>query len=384
MARFENVLFLGAGGGNDVFSTVLAVDAMRRYGHTWDRCSIAGVLSPFHEHAGLERVAPGFYRTGSGASARPHRRNDRHDPFPDPVVARMVERESQLGIDAVYALDLGEGSLGVSRTLRELFLRGMFTFVVVVDIGGDILGMSRVTTMSPMFEAMVLRGAIDAGIPFWTFVAGLGADGETEPHELEHAINWIAPIRERLYPGSVELWEGLYRSYVAETSPSRTIPLAADIFRNWTLHPDREERFNVPGSPTGESYVQRIRTVNLLFFYLFVKPQDIKNCMAVPCVSPFDWFSTTQLQLHTQNEANHRCERLPDGDVRAYLTPYFRKDRFERRLPILASELDAFARGEFDSAWMFPEDWTRMAERAPKNLRHVTDSAGLSLIGRAA
>jgi hypothetical protein len=185
----NKVLFIGAGGGTDVFSTVLAIDDLRRAGISWGRCSVAGLLSPFHSHEGFEEVIPGFYRTGRGATATPHRRIANQAPLPDGAVARMIEGEPALGIEAAYAFDLQEGSLGISRTLRELFLRGDFDFVVIVDLGGDILGASDRTAMSPMFEAILLRGVVDARVPAWVYVAGLGADGEGDPRDLERAVD---------------------------------------------------------------------------------------------------------------------------------------------------------------------------------------------------
>ena len=56
--RYENVLFVGTGGGNDIFSATLAILALRnRSNFGFKRCSIAGVVRPFHSYSGIEWTA---------------------------------------------------------------------------------------------------------------------------------------------------------------------------------------------------------------------------------------------------------------------------------------------------------------------------------------
>ncbi|MCI0532829.1 hypothetical protein L0Y49_01265, partial [bacterium] len=50
--RVDSILFVGIGGGNDVFSGILASLSLKRLGWKWGRADFAGVLSPFHHHTG--------------------------------------------------------------------------------------------------------------------------------------------------------------------------------------------------------------------------------------------------------------------------------------------------------------------------------------------
>jgi len=190
------------------------------------------------------------------------------------------------------------------------------------------------------------------------------------------------PDKQRLHSETIDLCERLYLAYVADATPSRSIPLMTDIFRTWTASADRTELFRVANSPTDEHVTRRIRTVSMLSSYVFRLPEIINNHWAVPCTRVFDWFVSTQLRFHVRNEANHQCERWSDGTVCAFLTPFVRGSHSPDRQRTLEMEVQAFEQGEFDAAWMFPEDWKRIQHSAPENLRLETSVAGLSLIRR--
>lgn len=58
----ESVLFMGTGGGNDIFSNLLAEPQLWSYGWRWDFAGIAGMLSPFHRHTVQETDIEGVGR----------------------------------------------------------------------------------------------------------------------------------------------------------------------------------------------------------------------------------------------------------------------------------------------------------------------------------
>src|SRR5437868_1843907 len=95
----DRILFLGIGGGNDVFSCILAMLSLREIGWTWNSCAIAGVLSPFHKHTGMHTRYHQVLEI-SAISKRHVVRNDRTIKigFVDSIVAELVQKEKNLGI----------------------------------------------------------------------------------------------------------------------------------------------------------------------------------------------------------------------------------------------------------------------------------------------
>ena len=59
----NRILFVGTGGGNDVFSTFLAAASLWEEGWRWKSCDVGGVISPFHIHTSVPTDIPGVYQT---------------------------------------------------------------------------------------------------------------------------------------------------------------------------------------------------------------------------------------------------------------------------------------------------------------------------------
>jgi hypothetical protein len=113
-----SVLFVGTGGGNDVFSCLLAADCLQQLGVRWEKARIAGLLSPFHRHTvgttadmGVARVSPYSRRYLQRYNA------PREIGFVDARVAALVETEHPLGIEEVLAFPIERTGLPEVRRL---------------------------------------------------------------------------------------------------------------------------------------------------------------------------------------------------------------------------------------------------------------------------
>ena len=187
--KLGKVLFVGIGGGNDVFSTVLAVQSLHNLGWSWNSCDIAGVLSPFHRHTCIGTDVVAVFCT-KPQSERFLVRNDGEVKigFVDATVSRMIHEKQLYGIREVFGLSLEFGTEGLTQTFRTL--SRFYDYFVLVDVGGDCFyrGKEDGHVLSPMFDGMVLRAFVDSKVPGILFEAGPGTDGELEPEALEKTL----------------------------------------------------------------------------------------------------------------------------------------------------------------------------------------------------
>ncbi|MEI6511264.1 MAG: DUF1152 domain-containing protein [Candidatus Uhrbacteria bacterium] len=236
MPRFKNVLFVGTGGGNDIFSTTLAMLSLRAAGIEWKSCSVAGVLSPFHRFDGLEPTdCPQVFSVPDRDIRRivPCRVDRIESPMVERTVAALASAELEMRIGQIYGLSLTEGTNGLTRAFRRL--AKSHDFVVLVDIGGDILFRGSETdprVLSPMFDAMVLEAFCTSGAPGILFEAGPGTDGEIHRGSLAETLNSPTVMRFPLAPSAVDEWERLFRTYVEPVRAGRTVPKTIEAFRS--------------------------------------------------------------------------------------------------------------------------------------------------------
>ncbi len=183
----ESILFVDTGGSNGIFSNLLPKLQLRSYGWHWKWAGIAGVLSPFHRHTvqetdidGVGRILPQSQRFLL------NRGDEREIPFVDAAVSKLVAHRPR--IKDVFGLSLERGTQGLTRAFKSLAKR--YSYIVLVDIGGDIMyGGERDThVLSPLFDAMVLRAFIDADVPGRLFEAGPGTDGELTIEALRETL----------------------------------------------------------------------------------------------------------------------------------------------------------------------------------------------------
>lgn len=381
MTTKRNVLFVGTGGGNDVFSTTLAMDALWRSGWRWQECAIAGVLSPFHAHSSQGSVwFPGATITMPGDTRSLIRKRDaRQIGFVDEAVSRMVAEERPHGCTLVYGLSLRNGTKGLTESFRTLAKR--YDYIVLVDLGGDIFygGAEDRHVLSPMFDSMVLRAFVDSGVAGCLIEAGPGTDGELEPGRLLDALVAAQASSHWIDPASIAWWNGLYRKWIEPVRPGRTVPLTIQAYGE-----EDQETLTVPfrarahvGSLKKYAYFDQTISVDLCARFYFVEPHRIVNPFAVTCNDPYDWFVKTQVaQQRTNCEANLEYLRGADGRITQLVTPspLFSPDD---RVELITFALHDILAGAADAAWIFPEDLALVPSGAIEAFAESFDAGGL-------
>jgi hypothetical protein len=354
--KLDKVLFLGTGGGNDIFSTLLAAMSLKRLGWTWSEAAIAGVLSPFHQHTGI-KVDPDILEI-TPQSARhllggPNAGQE--IGFVDAVMASWAAQSNNLNITKVLGFSLLHGSGGLTAALRGLSKQ--YGYVVLVDLGGDIFYRSWRDrhVLSPMFDAVVLKAFQDSGIDGVLFEAGPGTDGELEPEALTDVLRELDAQRYPLDSEVLQCWGSLYEGSVKPIRPGRTVPMLLKAVASDRLYLEEQYRCraHLGDFRLYHEFTQRISTLLCQNFYL-LDPHKCENSFAVRCTGPLDWFVQTQLKCPTNNEAN--LEYLwHQGQVWQFATP---SPLFNQQLryDLLVRCLCGWQAGECEGLWLLPTD----------------------------
>jgi len=378
---YDRVLFVGTGGGNDVFSTTLAPACLKRYGWHWQDCAFAGVLSPFHEHSTIPTGVPGVDRVPPGAERRLIRRGDpRKIGFIDGRVAEMVADDPLFACTEVFGLSLERGTVGLEQAFRDLARD--YDLIVLVDLGGDILYPGRDDRiLSPMFDAMVLRAFVDSGVNGFLFEAGPGTDGELLPETIREALDVSEADSYKLDPDIVDWWERLYQRWIEPVRPGRTVPMTIEAYRS----SDRELIINyrirqhLADRKWFTHFDQRIDCELNRHFYI-VDPAKIVNPFAVDCDTPLQWFCRTQAQQRRTNcEANLEYFRR-GHHIWQFLTPSPRFAQVARNEIIVAALGEVLLRHRCDSLLMWQDDWARFAPTWGGRFDYMDMSAELVVV----
>jgi len=372
MKKLDTVLFIGTGGGNDVFSTTLAMASLWKLGWRWDHAAVAGVLSPFHHHTVVPTSVDGFFKTYPTSERFLMRHKDpKKIEFIDAQVSKLLAKEALYTSSNVFSLSLKNGSKGLQHTLSDL--RKIFDYFVLVDLGGDFFyrGVRDSHVLSPLFDAMVLRAFVDSGVPGILFEAGPGTDGELEPEALIDAFKKCSALSFPLDADIIDWWDSLYTKWIKPKRPGRTIPITIEAFRSSEAMLVLQYRARAHlGTTRCYSYFdQRILTDLCRNFYL-VDPKKIMNPFAVSCMSPKDWFFQTQVGMyHTNNEANLEYWQEP-RHLEQFLTPsplFPEKDR--KRL--IRQGVGELLGGVCNTAWVFSKDIEHIPKRYMSSLEII-------------
>ena len=359
LKTYQKVLFIGTGGGNDVFSTILAALSLQRT-MTWESCAIAGVLSPFHIHKPVQATAyPGVVEILPTSKRYVQNKKDcKEISFVDATVAALVDQGIEhLAIEKVYGLSLRQGSQGVKQSL--ITLHQDYDYIVLVDVGGDILYRGEADThiQSPMFDAIVLKGFVEAGVPGVLFEAGPGTDGEIDYDILEKILFEQSLKRTALMPRDIWQWQNLYQDHISAVRPGHTVPMTIKAFYSDDkfLQANYRIQKRIGEKKYYHNITQTISTRLCLDYYL-LDPGKINNPFAVDCLSPMDWFVLTQAKKHrTNNEANMQYYD-EDGIWWQILTP---SPLFSvtDRISLILSGLQSLSDKDYDIALMWENDW---------------------------
>lgn len=358
----ERVLFVGIGGGNDDFSCLLLAQALRNCGAFWTAFDVAGVLSPFHHHTVEPTDVHGFYRN-LPTSERFVVRNDgtKGIGFVGSQVAKIAAARCDVtDVDRSYSLSLQEGTVGLARTFRELATR--YQRIVLVDIGGDVLyaGERDNHVLSPLFDALTLKGFVDSGVQGDLVVAGPGTDGELEPEALRESLETLGGLRcsGPISARSIERWERLYCRYIKHYRQGNTVPALLTAYNSRDKEVARvvTARAKVGDRRWDAPFTQRIDTALCRRYYM-LNPAKVAaaNPVAVSCGSPGEWFLKTQQHRRVGSEISMQYSKECDGLFQfATPSPLFST---EKRAEICNVALDDLEAGVCDTVLMHSEDW---------------------------
>ncbi len=367
-ASVDRVLFVGTGGGNDVFSTLLAAASLWEEGWRWRSCDIGGVISPFHKHNLVSTNVSGVFFTTQNSTRRLLSKDGSGKAirFVDAKVAEMLVRtQYSQPYDVgrmVLALSLEGGTVGLEKAFTQL--ANEYDLIVLVDVGGDCFysGAEDKHILSPMFDAMVIRAFVDSGVNGFLFEAGPGTDGELEPESLTQALVASGGMENAkpLLPSVMDWWGEQYSTWIENYRPGRTVPMTLKAFRSTESF--LQEQYRVRGHLGDvrryKYFTQTISAELCQKFYL-VDPSRIQNPFAVRCINSMDWFWKTQVcGRHTNNEANlEYFKASADGGLWQFLTPsplLDPKDRGE----LINLGLQNLSQGVIDGALMMSGDWS--------------------------
>jgi len=379
----ERIAFVGTGGGNDVFSCLLAAMTLKRHGWEWKRAYVAGILSPFHDHhaEGSEGYYRGTIRPTSKRFLKRRGEDKRPIGFIDAKVAEMVEALKPCGIEYVFGLDASEGSEGLRWAFHHLGVER----IVLVDAGGDILAnWEDRHVLSPMFDAMALRASVSKDVPPCTlFEFGPGTDGELDPERLRAELLRPGVDCRPLHADDIDAWEKLYKAWIEPTRPGRTVPYTIMGFRATypTIHEEYRARAQLGGARWYGKFPHRIDADLCKRFYL-MDPYDVaaRNPFAVGCSSPESWFGQVQdrPERFRNNEASLQYY-LRHGRLLQFLTPsplIHERDRQD----IIARALGEFEGHLCEELLMTAEDAAWVAERWPGRFNDVVRQGDLIYI----
>lgn len=365
--KFDNVLFIGTGGGNDIFSTALAALALRNKGYTWNEHSFAGVLSPFHEHTNITRYCSNVSIVNPNSERYVATKQDRFKiGFVDAAVAKMakeiypVNYGNAFSFRHVFGLSLSEGTKGLVIAFYEL--SQTYDCIVLVDVGGDIFyrGKQDTHVLSPMFDAMVLKAFIDSGVDGMLFEAGPGTDGELDPEVLEEILKQTKAQSFPMESSVIDEWNNLYQTWIAPVRTGRTVPITIEAFNSKDdyLEMNYRARAHIGKQRLYAEFPHRISTRLCKQFFL-INPKEINNPFAVSCSSPLDWFIKTQVEQHKTNcEVNLEYFKH-DGKLYQFLTPSVLFPPHDR-MSLIKKGLDDLISRNYDIAILFPNDWNEI------------------------
>jgi hypothetical protein len=357
--NFKKVLFVGAGGGNDIFSTLLAADVLSQEGRVWDYAEIAGVISPFHSYKNVvDYGIKGVVETNTFSERFLLRKRDELKiGFVDSAVSQIVKDIHPSKIGKTLGLSLENGSEGLKESFIEL--AKIFDLIVLVDIGGDIFygGKEDDRVLSPMFDSMVLKAFVDSKVKGILFEAGPGTDGEIHQTRLTSALSNYSSFSADLSFSSMCEFDYLFQKYIAKKRRGNTVPNLVDAFSSgkFSIFKDFRVRSHIGKEKYFETFSHAI-SVDLCKKFYLIDPEKIQNPFAVSCKSPYDWFIKTQVnQSHTNNEANLEYSRQGD-EIMQFLTPSpLFADSIRKQ--IVEIGLSDLKNGITDLVYLFPFDW---------------------------
>jgi len=380
--KFGKILFFGIGGGNDIFSTTLAMASLWNIGWRWEECAVAGVLSPFHSYTLCETKIPDVDIIDPGSSRFLDRRFDgeKKIAFVDAAMSNLVKDLHPYNANKVFGFWLRKGSESIAKGLNGLAEE--YEFTVLVDIGGDCFyhGPEDKHVLSPMFDSLALAGFNSSKMKGVLFEAGPGTDGELEPDSLLEALKENNAASYPLAENTINWWETIYNKYIKKVRPGRTVPMTIAGYRSYDgiMKKKYRARAQMGNQRFYKYFYQKILTNLCKNFYLVTDPLTIKNPFTICSNNVIQWFIAAQsYQFRTNCEANLQYIWLESGKLVQFLTPspLFKE---ETQMEIINIGLRELSTGVYDQALMFESDWIEVPKKIRKKFRILGETHNVS------
>jgi hypothetical protein len=188
--RRKKALVIGTGGGNDIASALIPAQHLQKKGIQTD---IAGILSPAAVHRFDGRIEDVVNRIAGPI--------ERYIPSPTPVSISFLDealtiytKSAGIPIPHFYDLSTRFGTARLVEGVNDLIEQRGYSFVVAVDVGGDILGRGKQdpTLLSPMMDFTSLYLLTQLKAPTLLVEFGLGTDGELRPAGMAEILQELA------------------------------------------------------------------------------------------------------------------------------------------------------------------------------------------------
>lgn len=399
LSQAKNVLFVGAGGGNDaVSSLMLRYQLKKDFGFSPQHLTIAAMLPDVLEyrhmqstnHPLLFEITPATQRYAGTTGLK---------AFPEPLLAA---HKSQFGVEAVYGLSMREGANGIERTLRALIAEHGYDLVIGCDVGGDFIAVpENHEVLSPMMDAYALHALREIvkhqpGTDILFCVFGLGTDGESTKEMLQRALTTIGDYDSGILDAAtIAPVDTFQRTIVQPNRHSRT----AD-FTLRSIHEDPtldspvvfKARFHtMPSTGNLKTYhadfSHQIDRDLARRYYLFDDISGVNNPYSLPCENSIEWFLKIQDQnirlgheLNGQSYSNTEEVLKMAVGARAHSmnfgTPSRRFGTVDRAA-IMADTLASLQNGVYDTALVFNSD---LSMPLPAGIDREQIGAHLSLL----
>jgi hypothetical protein len=270
-----------------------------------------------------------------------------------------------LGVDSLIGITLKKGSVGVSESIRRLAEAKGVDHVFLVDVGGDILYRSSKDgrILSPMFDSLSLRGAIDSGVSASLFEAGLGTDGELDAAPLREMLTAPGVSSLKIDSADIDLWEKGFAQYVRPIRAGSTVPQTIRAFRlgeGVTTIP-HSARSVIGGRRWKDEFTHGV-DADLCQKFFMLDPERIGNPLAVSCRSPLEWLGLTRRAGHLINNEGHlQSLETSCGRIVIFSPPdsFFSDD--EKR-DMFVEALRAVDLGQFDWVAVFTDELGKIQE----------------------
>lgn len=365
MPQSKKVLLVGAGGGNDSFSSLLLLNQIQKdLSFTVSHLDIAAMMPSCLSYQNVRPTADcGLFELSSNSTRFADFKELK--AFPEKVLCQLKDRVG-FPLQKVFGVSMSKGSEGVLNAFRYLLGSFNYDLIVVADVGGDFIALdSNTAVLSPQMDGYVgwAFKQLEKEYPVIYGVFGLATDGESTSEMISQSLQAGAALK--ITEGVIDKedvqfknLQELYRKHVEPNRYSRTTDFTLkEITGEHHENPSKFRcRLHVKNSleSTDKFYAYFEHHHDPVYYgkyYLFSSLEFVNNRFCTHCANSLDWI----LQVHRYPEkVNHElCGQYEDGIY--YCLPSYRFTQ-EQRDQIVDKALKAVAQGFYENAVFYKED----------------------------